>query len=376
MASIQTREGPRGTRHRVVYRVDGRQQVDVFADYAEAQRHLALVERIGGKAARHVLYAREATPGDHIALAEWCRTYIDRLEDVTDGTRKDYRGMVANRLDGTVLGQLPLTAVDRDAVTHWLRDLDVATKTRRNYHALVSAALSAAVEAGHIPGNPARGIRLRRTEPAGGMVILSAGELALLVGELPAQYQPITVLLAGTGLRWGEATALQVGDVDLDARVPLLRVLRAWKRTGDGSRRLGPPKTEAGIRTVSLPPEVADTIRHLVEGRPASAWLFTNGRGEPLRLNNFHDLAWKPALDRLTADGRMTKRPRVHDLRHSHASTLVASGVPLNVVQKRLGHESIKTTVDRYSHLMPDHLEVAAAAASLGLVQAVPQIEA
>jgi integrase len=47
----------------------------------------------------------------------------------------------------------------------------------------------------------------------------------------------------------------------------------------------------------------------------------------------------------------LTKKPRVHDLRHTNASWLIQAGVPLTVVQRHLGHESIQTTSDRYGHL-------------------------
>ncbi|MCA0329475.1 MAG: tyrosine-type recombinase/integrase [Actinobacteria bacterium] len=64
----------------------------------------------------------------------------------------------------------------------------------------------------------------------------------------------------------------------------------------------------------------------------------------------------------------------MHDLRHSHASWLIAAGVPLPVIQRRLGHESIQTTVDVYGHLAPDALEIAAQAATLALGQAMPEV--
>lgn len=382
MPSIHKR--PSGS-YRVHYRLDGRQQGFTVATLREAQEVVRLMDRHGVPDALAILDAQAGIPASVPTVSEHLVAYVERLDGITAGTRKDYRGMIANRIDGTPLGELPLPAVTRDHVAAWVRDLDVATKTRRNYHSLLSGAFAAAVDAGVMTSNPAKGIRIRQAEPVHDMVILTPGELAVLIGALPEQHRPLVLLLAGTGLRWGEATALLVGDVDLDARVPLLRVTKAWKRTGSGARELGPPKTRAGARTVSLPVEVVEAIRPLLDGRRSDELLFTGARGGPLRSSNFHDLVWRPTLDRLNADrdadGRpvvplLAKRPRVHDLRHFQASQQVAAGVPLNVVQRRLGHESIKTTVDRYSHLAPDYLEVSAAAASLGLVQAAPAIEA
>ena len=89
----------------------------------------------------------------------------------------------------------------------------------------------------------------------------------------------------------------------------------------------------------------------------AGEWVFTNsGRGwrggpsDPVRAQNFHSNAWGPALAKATEKG-LTKKPRVHDLRHTNASWLIQAGVPLTVIQRHLGHESIQTTSDRYGHL-------------------------
>ncbi len=375
MAHLQERDGKHGTRYRVVYRVDGRQRVDVFATHREAAEHVALVERIGGAAARAVLEARESGPAGAETVADWTAAYVDGLREITRGTRKDYRGMVANHLRDTPLGATPLVAVTEVAVEQWVDGLALSAKTKRNVHSLLSGALAAAVKARKIPSNPARGVSIRDTGPAGSMVFLSAGEFAVLLSCVEDAYRPLVVALAGTGMRWGEATALQVGDVDLDATPARLRITKAWKRTASAaSTELGPPKTRAGIRTIGLPVEVAEAVRPLVEGRPQDAWLFTTPAGVVVRQAYFHRYVWQPALTRAAAAG-MTKRPRIHDLRHTHASHLVAAGVPLNAVQARLGHESITTTVDRYSHLAPDYLAVTATAASAGLVQAMPAIE-
>jgi integrase len=84
-------------------------------------------------------------------------------------------------------------------------------------------------------------------------------------------------------------------------------------------------------------------------------WVFTNsGRGRrgddgPVRPHNFNRNVWEPARARAKDKG-LTKRPRGHDLRHTNASWLIQAGVPLTVIQRHLGHESIQTTSDRYGH--------------------------
>jgi integrase len=379
VASIERRELSDGTvRYRVAYRVGGKQHVDSVATADEAARHKLAVERLGGDVARALLHAREGIDptGDGVTtVADYALRYVNAIEGITDGTRRDYRRMVARRIDGTPLGETPIQLVTRATVTAWLDGLGLAAKTRRNYHALLSAVLEDAARAGVRSGNPAKGVTFAREVTRQG-VFLTPGDVAVIAAALPAHYLPLFAVLVGTGLRWSEATALTVADVDLDSRVPVVRVDKAWKRTGKGqSNEIGPPKSAAGLRTVGLSPEVADQLRPLVDGRPASALLFTAAQGGVIRHDKFHSRVWQPMLDRLNTAGTMTKRPRIHDLRHTHASQLMAHGVPLNVVQKRLGHEKITTTADTYGHLAPDYLEVAAAAASFGLTQAFPAIE-
>jgi integrase len=107
--------------------------------------------------------------------------------------------------------------------------------------------------------------------------------------------------------------------------------------------------------------------------------LFTGPRGGRIYYGKFRSDVWAPAVAKAQAavdgDGlevapelRLTVRPGVHALRHSHASWLIAAGVDLPTVQRRLGHESITTTIDSYGHLMPDQLEKAAAAADLAFL--------
>ena len=177
---------------------------------------------------------------------------------------------------------------------------------------------------------------------------------------MPEHYRPLIALIACTGLRWGEATALTVGDVNLTSR--MLRVHSAWKM-GEGSRReIGTPKTTKSHRTVGFRSELLPAIEPLVRGRAKSDYLFTTTRGTVITHGHFHARVWQPACER----AGLEPPPTIHGLRHYHASFLVSQGVPLPVVQLRLGHEDISTTIGTYSHLMPATVQAAVDAAELG----------
>ncbi len=128
-----------------------------------------------------------------------------------------------------------------------------------------------------------------------------------------------------------------------------LRVVRSLQRQTDGSYALGPPKTRAARRRVTLPQNVVDAVLPLVAGKEGHEHVFTSRSGTPLRHQNFMTRVWQPALAAAELQGL-----RIHDLRHTHTAWLIAAGRPLPSIQRRLGHRSITTTIDRYGHLLPD----------------------
>jgi integrase len=149
------------------------------------------------------------------------------------------------------------------------------------------------------------------------------------------------IRLAGlTGLRWGEITALRVGDVD-----PLRRkvtVSRAYSIVG-GRKILGNTKTHER-RTITFPASLTVALVKSAEGKGPNDLLF--GTGEPVDHSNFAkrvlDKAWKAAgIERLT----------FHDLRHTAASLAVQAGGNVKAVQRMLGHASATMTLDTYAGL-------------------------
>jgi len=159
-------------------------------------------------------------------------------------------------------------------------------------------------------------------------------------------------------------------------------VLNELHSGGDGRPYLGTPKTKRSRRTVSLPDSLVADLRELCAGRGGGEFVFVNTQGGPVLNASFWPKHWSKAIaaaqNPVDASGapdpsapRLTKSPRIHDLRHTHASWLIAQGTDLFVVQLRpwscRAHESITTTMDRYSHLLPEQQLSAAAAAGRAL---------
>lgn len=374
----------------VQYRVDGKVVRDTFVEFGPADEYCRLIDTVGGAQARKVLGARRVgnyTP----TLRAWVETYLDEksgiLTGIEAGTREGYQ-LEAERTFLPFLGHYPINALDRDIVGQWVtwqekqtvwRDRKkeeadrqvVSAKTVKNAHSLLSAVLAAAVERKHIDHNPARGVRVSKGTKREA-VFLSPDEFETILHFLPEHHRPLVLFLAGTGCRWGEATAMTWGDVTLHATPPTVRVTKAWKRGKKGGAVLKHPKSSKARRTISI----FDTLVNVLgKPGPSDQYLFRGATGNRVRHQNFSDRIWNRAIRKAmdkelcAAEGMVPvgRQAHIHDLRHTHASWLIARGVPLPYIQARLGHEKITTTVDTYGHLVPEAHEQMATAVKLTL---------
>lgn len=348
---------------RVRYRRAGKQRALTFYGATaerEAEEFCRLLDTLG--ADRAVAWWNAHLDGEPIAesLDTWFARHLAAMTGVTDGTRLTYR-RTYDRVWSKPLGSMPLDAVTREHVARVVNELSgtKSDKTVKNAYGILATAFKVAVRDGLIPDTPCKDIRLpRRTEhEAAEMRFLTHEEWLLLYDALPLHYRPLFTFLIGTGLRWGEAEALEVRDVTLIPQ-PVVRVTKAAKwDASKATRQVGPTKTRKSRRTVTLPPEVVTALLPLL-GRPGTERLFLAPRGGELRHRTVYD-QWKRSCQR----AGLAPQPRIHDLRHSHVAWLIAAGIPLPVIQARLGHEQITTTIDRYGHLLPDLQHQAAQAA-------------
>ncbi|MBC9729886.1 site-specific integrase [Streptomyces sp. TRM68367] len=242
----------------------------------------------------------------------------------------------------------------------------MSPKTLKNLHGLLSGILKEAVI--HEPPlrdrNPCDLTRLPRTDDDGieddegeDIEFLEPEEVAGIVSCFNRPEDRIFVRMTyGTGMRWGEITALARSH----ARNPKpgvfeLRVARAWKRGKRGTGfYLGAPKSKAGRRTVDITEGLWQELLDLgLAGMQRKALIFHNGQGERIVYSTFYE-RWMAAVAKAKERGLLPdwKFPTFHDLRHSHAAALISAGHSLTYVQRRLGHESIKTTSDTYGHLL------------------------
>jgi integrase len=282
-------------------------------------------------------------------------------------------------------GDTPVREITRERVRVYFGELIAERKpngkpryapgTVRKIHTVFSAAMREALDMDLVPSNPCARVRGLPPVKPKGQIALTPEELLQVAEAVDAictkrrgkrfadhPGYKLPVLLTGyCGLRAGELWALRRGDVDpLRGKLYIRRAIKDADAT-DPNERFGPPKN-GKPRTNSLPKFLRDMLaEHLARpsrgGNDPEALLFVSVQAADLVYHeNFRKRYWLPALKVLPPE----RRPRFHDLRHTAAS-IYASQPNTSVIQlkDRLGHASIKTTVDLYSHLYDNHDEVA-----------------
>lgn len=332
----------RGSGHIARYRKDGKViSVGGFDSANDAKIFLASV-------------ITDTHRGDYIdpragdaPLSEWITEWQQgRLVKAT--TAAGDAGMIRNHVLPS-LGDKPLRDITPSVVRRWVVKIGkggLSPKSVRNCHGMLYVVMAQAVAEGLIRKNPCEGTPLPEVARPE-LRILTPQEVERLIAATPEPYRPLVVLLAGTGMRWGEAVGLKVGRVDvLGGTVSVVETLSEV----NGKLAYGTPKTKTSRRTITIARAAREALVPLVSGKSSGDPVFTTEEGALLRRNNFLRRVWRPAYE---AAG-ITPAPRVHDLRHAHVSMLIASGIPLLAISRRLGHASISVTGDVYGHLLPE----------------------
>ncbi|MCG7583670.1 tyrosine-type recombinase/integrase [Mycolicibacterium sp. OfavD-34-C] len=256
-------------------------------------------------------------------------------------------------------GHVALGDIRPSAVEGWLAELREGTEdvkpikpaTIKRAHYVLSSILGDAVRDNLLARNPAADLKLPQTSRKRPLYLThdQVGALAAAAGE----HEGLVLLLAYTGLRWGEAVGLRVHDLDMLRR--RLTVAENAVQTG-GTVHVGTPKAHKQ-RTVPLPAFLLPYLARQCEGKPRDGLLFPGEDGghlaRPHPVSGWFNKA-------VTASGIPRATP--HDLRHTAASLAVSAGANVKAVQKMLGHASAAMTLDIYADLFDDDLEGVAVA--------------
>lgn len=402
---------------------------ETFDDFDKAERFCQLLDLLGPAAALAALDDQDQR-SDVPTMDQLAADHIQFGTGIQDGTRLNYTRLW-NRTWSPLIGKLPADLPEmRDKIAAAQNTLATRYKHKslKNQRGLLYGVCERGVDKEYMKVNPTRKLKipdgvmaLDSDDDAEDMRLIEQHEFGILVDAISPRYRLMLKFMAGTGCRYGEVVALQKRHIVLEPPTrsrtgPFVRIRRALKWSPDGKFKIGPPKTKRSRRTIVIPSEIIPELRtHLATLKPDDL-VFTTAGGDMIMHRTFWSDHWRPAVFRarncaehiapgcrcgtahperckvhsVIVDGKRQARvpeacgcegtlsiePRIHDVRHSHASWLLAAGIPIHVVQIRLGHESIKTTVDTYGHLLPDAQVAAAEAAAAVFAELTPAQQA
>lgn len=245
------------------------------------------------------------------------------------------------------IGHMPLSGLRpldiQPMIAAWAKEYKPATV--RMYLEPLRAALNHAVRLSYISYNPCAAITLPRQKKTPHKTLTHA-QVGKLFDATKGSPLYVPVLLAATaGMRRGEIAGLKWENVHFDECK--ISVVEARVQAIKGNVVDKDAKTEDSTRSIDVDPDVMAELRHLRESQPATAEYVCQVRGNPIKPD-YITRALRRKLEHLGLP-----HVTVHGLRHSHASMLLLLGVHPKVVQERLGHRKISTTLDIYSHVLP-----------------------
>ena len=360
-----------------------RLKFDAEADALTGERRIRYLTVRGKRADAEAELARllnDANKGvlpnaSKLTLETWLWQWLEGKHGLSPITVERYREIIAKGIV-PALGKVELQRLKPVEVKSWLSNMvtrgsrtggPLAPRTVRHLYRVLRAALEDAVKLDLLSRNVAAAVSPPRLGDAE-IETLTADQIAAVLAALcGSRLLPIATIALATGARRSELLALRWSDVNFAAST--VRIERSLEQTKVGGIRCKGPKTKHGRRLVSLPPSaatmLADHRRDQLElrmklgmGRPSGDDLvFCNHDGTPISPNYF-SIMWSRAL----AANPELPQVTFHALRHSHASALIAAGIDVVKVSRRLGHSSPVVTLATYAHLFGDEDSGAAAA--------------
>jgi integrase len=302
---------------------------DTFATKAEARAWLATMETeiLGG---RHV----DPSSGRE-TFGNYARRWLG-ARDVRPRTRDTYESQLAHILEEFETIELrKITPADVRAWHGRQAKSEKHSNTVAKIYRLFRTMMETAVDDGLLRVNPVH-IKGAAVEQSAERPALDWDDVQKLASVIEPRFSAFVWVAATSGLRFGELTGLARTSVDVEERT--LRVDRALMFIKGEGPTLGPPKSTAAHRTVSIPTSTAELLADHLETFTRDephAFVFTSIKGSPL-LNRYFAPYWKKAL----VKAELPSTTRFHDLRHLAGTSAATAGASLREIMSRMGHSS------------------------------------
>lgn len=297
------------------------------------------------------LFLNQQSHGADILFENLVDNYLDDMKSRVKPTTMENKKEILLKKVVPYFGKMKIRDIDTICVRKWQSEImeyrnDDGKPYSQTYlktmHAQLSAALNYAVKHYGLDRNPctiAGSIGKQRAEEMNFWTQEQFEEFASQIKK-PAMKLAFDILFF-TGIRSGELLALTASDILPDKKIDINKNYAIV----DDTELFLTPKTDKSCRKISIPDflydEIMEYIGNLYEYSPDERIFYFTKRALEHEIHRGADAASLPHI-------------RVHDLRHSHASLLINMGFDIKEISERLGHESVKTTWDIYSHLYPD----------------------
>lgn len=277
----------------------------------------------------------------------WLETRLtSRGEPLRPRVRELYQGQLDRHIVPE-LGDIACDELTPAMVRAWTVRLRSASgpgvSTAAKCYRLLRSIMATAVQDGVAKVNPCT-IKGAGVEPADERPIPTVPEVHALAAAIDPRFRCVVVIAAFVGLRKGEMLGLRRCDVDLEGRA--IAVVQQRQLDAAGNHLVGPPKTDAGRRTIAIPAAVVDDLRHHLETYAQAGqqgYVFTGEKGGPLAP---HVLQKHWAVARVAVG---VEHLHLHDLRHLAGTLAATTGAGTKELMYRLGHASPQAAL-RYQH--------------------------
>lgn len=290
---------------------------------------------------------------DDITLSDWSeRWFLLYKSNSAINTQKMYQNIINNHIKPN-LGHLKLKNIKPHHLQEVANKLISSNKCTiaRQYKLTIKQILKSAEENSYIHKNVAEAIKLPKIERPKKRALSDKEKEYIKSANLSPKERAFVSLMLFTGLRRGEALALNFNDFDLENKTLNISKTIVY---GENDALLKPmPKTEAGIRTLPLPDILIEDIAPLLTSLKSEEMLFTMSNGKAMSKSSFNKF-WKSIIKKLQEVAKpepLKSDITPHMFRHTYATSLYYAGVDIKTAQYLLGHSSIQMTLDVYTHL-------------------------
>jgi integrase len=286
--------------------------------------------------------------------AEW----FSGLVDIKPSTRGNYEGTLRKHVEPT-WGTLNLNQLKHAAIQEWVAKLSETLKpsTVQQILLVLQMICDHAILTGRLRVNPCSNVRKPKKDNSQPKKFLTFAQVKTLSSSC-GDDADIVLILALTGIRWGELAGLTGRDIDTSSR--RLDINSTLSET-HGKLELGSPKNNTR-RSVPYPAMLDDAFRLRCAGKDPGDFVFQSPKGGRLRNSNFRNRVFKPALRDVREHDSSFPELTIHDLRHTAASLAVSAGANVKSLQRMLGHKTAALTLDTYAELFEDDLDSVAVA--------------